>query len=85
MKVQIKLLDGVLPKKQTVGSAGYDLYSAVDIIVPSMDVVLVRLGFNMSIEFGYEAQIRSRSGLALKNKIVLSFVTDGYIYRVNFG
>lgn len=71
MKVQFKLLDGFLPKKQTIGSSGYDLYSAIDIIVPFMDSVLVRLGFNISIEFGYEAQIRPRSGLALKNKIIV--------------
>lgn len=69
MKVLFKLLNGFLPKKQTIGSAGYDLFSAVDLIIESNSLGLVKLGFEMEIESGFEAQIRSRSGLALKHQV----------------
>lgn len=69
MKIKFKLLDGKLPERQTSGSAGYDLYSAVDICVKKNTVELVRLGFSMEMENGVEAQIRSRSGIALKKQV----------------
>lgn len=69
MKIKFKLLDGQVPAIQTSGSAGYDLYSAVDVCVQAKGVALVRLGFEMEIEPGFEAQVRSRSGLALKRQV----------------
>lgn len=87
MQVVFKLLDGCLPKRQTDGSAGYDLFSASEVIVPSGGVALVRLGFCMQIEPGFEAQIRSRSGLALK-KMVFVLNSPGTIdsdYREEVG
>lgn len=69
MKVLFKLLNGCLPQKQTIGSAGYDLFSAVDLVIAPHFLALVKLGFEMEIEPGFEAQIRSRSGLALKHQV----------------
>lgn len=83
MKVEFKILDGKLPEKQTSGSAGYDLFSALDCVIPAKKVKLVRLGFAMAIEPGFEAQIRSRSGLALNHNIFVlnSPGTIDYDYR----
>ena len=69
MKVQFKLLNGIVPKKQTPESVGYDLFAANEYEILPGNLQLINLGFCMTIEPGYEAQIRSRSGLALKNKI----------------
>ena len=70
MSVFFKLLkDGRLPEKQTHGSAGYDLFAAHDVEIAYGDVELVKLGFCMELPKGLEAQIRSRSGLALKRKV----------------
>lgn len=71
MRVFFKLMGGNLPKKQTLGSAGYDVFACGDYLLRADGVVLVKLGFSMSFSFGYEAQIRSRSGLALKEQIVV--------------
>ncbi len=65
--------DVPLPTYATNGSAGMDIYAAVeqDLIVPEGVTLLVPTGFSMEIPVGYEAQIRPRSGLALKHNIGL--------------
>jgi dUTP pyrophosphatase len=62
-----------VPSYQTLHSAGMDLQAAVTepVTVSSMQRVLIPCGFVMAIPDGYEAQIRPRSGLALKHGITL--------------
>lgn len=57
-----------LPGYATVASAGMDLIAAVEapvVLVPG-DRALVPAGIAIALPAGYEAQIRPRSGLALK-------------------
>jgi dUTP pyrophosphatase len=61
-----------LPTKQTAGSAGYDVASAEpDFSLRPLERRLVRTGLALAIPFGYEAQVRPRSGLALKYGLTL--------------
>jgi len=62
-----------LPARATAGSAGCDLCAAVedDLELAPGDRVLVPTGFAIALPEGYEAQVRPRSGLALKHGIVL--------------
>jgi dUTP pyrophosphatase len=73
MKVEIlkKNKNAVIPKRMTEGSAGYDLYSSnsESIIIKAGKLKLIPTGISISLPIGYEAQIRPRSGLALKNSI----------------
>jgi len=55
-----------LPYYATQGSAGMDLASAIDCQLAPGDRILVPTGFAIALPPGYEAQIRPRSGLALK-------------------
>lgn len=76
MKVLIKRLhsfDLPLPQYMTAGSSGVDLYTATeeDIVVPIGGRVLIPTGLVISLPEGYEAQIRPRSGLALKHGITI--------------
>lgn len=59
---------GPLPDYQSEHAAGMDLHAAVDAptaIEPGA-ILLVPCGFAMAVPVGYEAQVRPRSGLALK-------------------
>lgn len=56
--------NATLPSKATVDSAGYDLYAAEDMWVYSGCTALVKTDIAIELPQGYEAQIRSRSGLA---------------------
>ena len=62
-----------LPKYETAGSAGMDLIASIDedIIIKSGEIKLVKTGIAIALERGFEAQIRPRSGLALKNGITV--------------
>ena len=72
MAVKVKVInenDAGLPAYQTKSSAGVDLFSNEDVLVEPMKPTLVQTGLKFEIPEGYEIQIRSRSGLALKNGV----------------
>src|SRR5690348_9155778 len=74
--VQVQRLrhhDGLpLPTRQTDGAAGYDVASAEpDFTLAPQERRLVRTGLALAIPPGFEAQVRPRSGLALKYGLTL--------------
>ena len=62
-----------LPEPATAGSAGVDLCAAVDedLVIAPGERVLVPSGFAIELPEGYEAQVRPRSGLALRHGVTL--------------
>jgi len=60
-----------LPEYATPGSSGMDLRASLDSPLPiqQMERVLVPTGLFIELPHGYEAQIRPRSGMALKHGI----------------
>lgn len=62
------------PQYQTSGSVGMDLQAAIDapITLEPLERVLVATGFIIVLPEGYEAQVRARSGLAIKHGLGLS-------------
>jgi len=57
-----------LPHYATEGSAGMDIYAAIDepIVIHPQSTVLIPTNIAIELENGYECQVRSRSGLAVK-------------------
>ena len=62
-----------LPKHETSGSAGLDLRSNEEYIIPILPFgrTLIHTGIHIELPQGYEAQIRPRSGLALKKGLTV--------------
>ncbi|MDF3033860.1 MAG: deoxyuridine 5-triphosphate nucleotidohydrolase [Alphaproteobacteria bacterium] len=62
-----------LPSYGTPFSAGFDLYAAIeeDIILAPGAWKIIPTGIAIALPTGYEAQIRSRSGLAAKHGVVV--------------
>ena len=62
-----------LPKYQTELSAGMDLYANIDeeISLASLERKLIPTGLFLELPAGFEAQVRPRSGLAIKNGITV--------------
>lgn len=74
MQIQIKLdANGKLPHYATAHSAGMDLSAAIDrdVVLAPGQYQLIPCGFSMALPAGYEAQVRPRSGLALKRGITV--------------
>lgn len=74
--VQIKVVNKgnqPLPKYQTSQSAGMDLRANIDapVLIKPLDRKLIPTGLHISLPEGYEAQIRPRSGLAIKKGITV--------------
>jgi dUTP pyrophosphatase len=65
--------DVSLPRYMSEHAAGMDVCAACeqDMVIGSGDIRLVPCGFYMAVPVGFEAQMRPRSGLALKHGIVL--------------
>lgn len=62
-----------LPEPATVGAAGLDLRAAVhdDHVIEAGACALIPTGIRIAVPEGYEAQVRPRSGLALRHQIVV--------------
>ncbi|EHO85076.1 hypothetical protein HMPREF0380_01046, partial [Eubacterium infirmum F0142] len=74
MKVKIVSKSGRIPKYGTEQSAGFDLPAYLpsgSIVLEKGKRMLVPTGIFIELPCGYEAQVRARSGLAIKNGIGL--------------
>jgi dUTP pyrophosphatase len=77
VEIAIVILPGCddlpLPRYMTEQSAGMDIYAAVDqeITILTGRREVIPTGLTIALPAGYEAQIRPRSGLALKHGITL--------------
>lgn len=75
--VRVKRMPGTddlpLPAYQTAGAAGMDLVAAVadPVDIAPGDVKAVPTGIAVAVPDGYEAQVRARSGLALRHGLML--------------
>jgi len=74
MKVKIiNKSDNPLPEYETAGSAGLDIRAWIDeaITIRPQERELIPTGLYIELPKGYEAQIRPRSGLAIKKGLTL--------------
>ena len=76
MSIAIKIrmsdsCDDLFPRKAHDDDAAFDLRSRVDVVIPGGKITLVPTGVFMELPIGYEAQVRPRSGLALKHGITV--------------
>lgn len=74
MEIKIKKLNenAKIPEYKTMESAGMDLCASEESSILPMEIKLVPTGLSMEMQQGFEAQIRPRSGLALKGITVLN-------------
>lgn len=67
LKVKKLREDVVLPQRAHSTDSGLDLFAAEDVVIWYGEQKLVPTGIAIELEPGYEAQVRSKSGLALKD------------------
>ncbi|MDR0879297.1 MAG: dUTP diphosphatase [Clostridioides sp.] len=82
--LKIKRLNGEakLPSFAHIGDAGMDLYSVEEIVIESGETALVSTGIAIELPKNTEAQVRPRSGLALKHSVTVlntpGTIDEGY-------
>lgn len=84
LDVKIKRIhtDALLPMQANPGDAGMDLYSIDAVEIPAGEAKLIKTGLQIELPQGTEAQIRPRSGLALKHSVTVlnspGTIDEGY-------
>lgn len=82
LKVERIHKDAILPNCAHEGDAGLDLYSVEEIIINSGESALIKTGIKIELPKQTEAQVRPRSGLALKFGITVlntpGTIDEGY-------
>lgn len=77
MKIQVKITmypecSDLIPCKAHADDAAFDLKSRTDMLIPVGKSTLIPTGVFIELPVNYEAQVRPRSGLALKHNITLT-------------
>lgn len=74
--------DAIIPSFAHKGDAGMDLYSIEDVKIPSTESRLIKTGISLELPKNTEAQVRPRSGLALKHSVTVlntpGTIDEGY-------
>ncbi|WP_010233784.1 dUTP diphosphatase [Clostridium arbusti] len=84
MNLKIKRIneEAILPEYAHEGDAGLDLFSIEDKIIKPGETTLIHTGIQMELPKNTEAQVRPRSGLALKHSITVlntpGTIDEGY-------
>lgn len=60
-----------MPEYKTVGSSGMDIRANENLVINPLGRASVRTGLYLEIPEGYEAQVRPRSGLAIKHGVTV--------------
>ncbi|GAQ18936.1 deoxyuridine 5'-triphosphate nucleotidohydrolase [Oceanobacillus picturae] len=82
--LKVKLVDeeAILPFRANEGDAGMDLFSIEKKTIKAGESALVRTGIQIELPQGTEAQVRPRSGLALKHSVTVlnspGTIDEGY-------
>ena len=63
--------DAIIHNFEHPEDAGMDIYSNEEKLIPAKSWDLVKTGFSMELPNGYEAQVRSKSGLTLKSGLIV--------------
>ncbi|NMS90004.1 dUTP diphosphatase [Clostridioides difficile] len=74
--------EAIIPNFAHKGDAGMDLYSIEEVVIPSGETKLIKTGICIELPAMTEAQVRPRSGLALKHSITVlntpGTIDEGY-------
>ncbi len=66
-QIKLQTQHAKLPTRATDGSAGYDVYSATNVLIKPGDCSMIPLDFSITPHDGTYIQLHSRSGLAAKH------------------
>jgi len=78
--------DAITPKYNYETDSGFDLHSVEEVVIPTFGRALVPTGISFDIKDGYEIQVRSKSGLAINQGLMIlnspGTVDNGYTGEV---
>ena len=72
-KVKVSMIHdlAVFPKYAYLSDSGFDLHSTIDVVIPPFGRALIPTGLKFSFDEGYEIQVRTKSGLAINQGLIV--------------
>jgi len=85
--LEIKLLseNATTPTRANEFDSGLDLYVSETITIPAHTTKVVKTDIAINLPYGYEAQVRPRSGKSLKTKLRVALGTIDKTYHKEIG
>ena len=78
-----------LPKRATKGSAGYDFFTPVSIVLKANETIKVPTGIRVEMDYAWVLKLYPRSGLGFKYRLQLNntvgIIDSDYFYSDNEG
>ena len=86
-EIELKLLseNATLPKRANATDSGLDLYVSETVNIPAHTTKVVKTDIAINLPYGYEAQVRPRSGKSLKTKLRVALGTIDKTYHKEIG
>ena len=86
-KLQIKLLsdNATMPTRANAMDSGLDLYVSETTVIEPHTTAAVKTDVAINLPYGYEAQVRPRSGKSLKTKLRVALGTIDLTYHKEIG
>lgn len=75
----------ILPTRANPTDSGLDLYVAEDTVIPAHSTVVVPTHIAIDLAYGYEAQVRPRSGMSRDTKLRVALGTIDHTYNKEIG
>lgn len=85
LKIKRLSNNAVLPKRANEFDSGLDLYVSETVNIPPHTTKLVKTDVAIKLPYGYEGQVRPRSGKSLKTKLRVALGTIDYTYHKEIG
>lgn len=85
--LELKLLseNATMPTRSNEFDSGLDLYVSETITIPAHTTTIVKTDIAINLPYGYEGQVRPRSGKSLKTKLRVALGTIDKTYHKEIG
>ena len=85
--LEIKLLSekAIMPRRANPTDSGLDLFTAIETTIPAHATKIIPTNIAIQLPYGYEAQVRPRSGKTAKTKLRVQLGTIDYTYNKDIG
>src|SRR5699024_12572867 len=85
LEVQLLSENAVMPERANDTDSGLDLYTSKEITIPPHSTEKVPTDIAINLPFGYESQVRTRSGVTSTTKLRVAFGTIDLTYNNEVG
>lgn len=85
--LEVKLLseNAIMPERANSTDSGLDMYTSEEITIPANGTKIVPTDIAINLPYGFEAQVRPRSGVSVETKLRVAFGTIDQTYNKPIG